>query len=53
MNTYMEEEVSLSYKFTNWKVYRNGKWETATSNKPMSPSQALKYFKGAWAVYSI
>ena len=52
----MSEEVALKDKFTKWYVYRKVKGskdfkETLEETpKPMSPSDALKFFKGALAV---
>ena len=52
----MSEEVTLKDKFTKWYVYRKVKGskdfkETLEETpKPMSPSDALKFFKGASAV---
>ena len=45
-----KEEVTIVDKFTKWKVYRRkGKQviESVEETTPMTPSQALKYFKAS------
>lgn len=52
----MSEEVTLKDRFTKWLVFRkvNGKKDfketIEDTPKPMSPSEALKFFKDASAV---
>ena len=45
----MKEEVTLKEKFTKWKVFRKGGESVETTN-PMTPSQALKYFKATGVI---
>lgn len=55
----MSEEVALKERFARWYVYRKVKGkkdfvETIEETpKPMSPSDALKFFNGASAVQAM
>lgn len=52
-----KEIVTLTERFTNWKVCHGGKRGLLASRetiektpKPMTPAQALKYFKASWVL---
>ena len=46
----MKEEVTLHYKYTTWKVYRRGKEEVLSTPKPMTPANALLFFKAKFVL---
>lgn len=52
-----KEIVTITERFTNWKVCYRGKRGLLASQptmektpKPMTPTQALKYFKASWVL---
>ena len=49
-----KEEVTTRAKFSAWMVtMSNGRAKVEYTNKPMTPSQALDYFKGASGVMGV
>lgn len=49
----LKEEVTLEKKFKTWKVYMGGSEDetfTTTLSKPLTTSQALRFFKAFWVM---
>ena len=40
----MKEETTLSYRFSEWYVYKAGHREKTVTEKRMTPKQALRHF---------
>lgn len=46
----MNEEISLSTKFTQWRVFYKNRVSRLVTTKPLTPSECLKRFRKSYGV---